>query len=127
MSEKRILCTEVDEMCQYLVTIESQLQADAFECQQDFYCSKSTAWKPITKTVCKNCKYAKYEGITREQAIYKMAKSICNWYYTECNECAIKDKPKECKAFLKDSDFYERAEEALNAVLECKTMESKIK
>ena len=56
-----------------------------------------------------------------------MAKSICNWYYTECNECAIKDKPKECKAFLKDSDFYEQAEKALNAVLECKTMESKIK
>lgn len=122
MSKKRILCTEVDEKCQYLITIESQLQVDTFEfkCQQSFYCSKSTTWKPITKTACRNCKYAKYEGITREQSIYKMAKSICNWYYTECNECALKDKPKECKAFLKDSDFYEQAEAGLNAVLEDK-------
>lgn len=80
--------------------------------------------------VCDNCYdywHVWNSCLTREQAIEKMAKTICNWYYTECNECAIKDKPKECKAFLKDSDFYEQAEKALNAVLECKTMESKIK
>ena len=107
MSEKRILCTEVDEKCQYLITIEQQLSVDTFEfkCQQSFYCSKSTTWKPITKTACKNCKYAKYEGITREQVIYKMAKALCNMYYSLCSKCARKDKQKECKELLKNSDF----------------------
>lgn len=55
---------------------------------------------------------------TREQTIYKMAKALCNMYYSACSECAFKDNPKECKAFLKDSDYYEQAETGLNAVLE---------
>lgn len=119
MSEKRILCTEVEENCQYLVDIN--LSADAFECQQGFYCSKSTAWKPITKETCKICKEGRYQGLTREQTIYKMAKALCQMDYTECRECsdcAYKDNPKECKDFLKDSNFYEQAEAGLNALLE---------
>lgn len=121
MSEKRILCTEVEEKCQYLLTIESQLHTDDFECEQGLYCCKNTGWKPITEDACKNCKEGRYQGSTREQTIYKMAKALCKMDYTECSECsecAFKDKPNECKAFLKSSDFYEQAEVALNAVLE---------
>lgn len=39
---------------------------------------------------------------------------------TECflrGECALKDKPKECRGFLKDSDFCEQAEAELDALL----------
>ena len=115
MKEKRILCIEVSGECKYFAPINSLY----FECQRGLYCMKNPcAWKPITKDTCKNCKHAKYQGITRKQAIYKMAKALCNWYYHKCSECALKDKPKECRRFLKDSDFCEKAEAALNALLE---------
>ena len=55
---------------------------------------------------------------TREQTIYKMAKALCQMDYTKCSDCSFKDNPKECKAFLKDSDYYEQAETGLNALLE---------
>lgn len=58
--------------------------------------------------------------MTRQEAIERMAKALCNWYYTACSECALMDKPKECKALLKDANFYEQAESELNALLEGK-------
>lgn len=54
---------------------------------------------------------------TRQEVIYKMAKALCNMYYSACSECAFKDKPKDCKSLLKNSDFYEQAEAALDALL----------
>lgn len=64
-------------------------------------------------TDCENC----HAGISRSNVSYKMAKALCNWYYHECSECALKDKPKECRRFLKDSDFCELAEAELDALL----------
>lgn len=72
---------------------------------------KSPCYIHNKKTVFKNC-------MTRSEAIVKMAKALCNWYYTACSECALKDKPKECFRLLKDASFYEQAESALNALLE---------
>ena len=77
MSEKRILCTEVSGECRHFADVNTPLSADAFECQQGLYCTKNTAWKPITKDTCKNCKEGRYQGCTREQAIEKMAKAMC--------------------------------------------------
>ena len=59
-------------------------------------------------------------SIPRSEAIDKMAKALCNWYYTACSECALRDKPKECKALLKDANFYEQAESELNTLLDDK-------
>lgn len=67
MKEKRILCTEVSGECKNFANINSPLLADAFECQQGLYCTKNTAWKPITKDACNSCKHAEYKGITREK------------------------------------------------------------
>lgn len=76
MKEKRILCIEVSEECKNFANINTPLLADAFECQQGLYCTKNTAWKPITKDACKNCKEGRYQGYTREQAREKIAKAI---------------------------------------------------
>ena len=92
MSEKKILCMEMESPC---VKCGSNL------------CSICVAIK----------RYKSWP--TREQAIKKMAKAFCS-LYSECSVCAFKDNPKECKALLKRSDFYEQAEAALNALLEGK-------
>ena len=76
MKEKRILCIEVSGECRCFADVNTTLLADAFECQQGLYCTKNTAWKPITKDACKNCKEGMYQGLTREQAIEKMAKAM---------------------------------------------------
>lgn len=78
MSEKRILCTKVSGECKYFANINTPVLADAFECKQGLYCSKNSIWKfiTITEDTCKNCKHVKYEGVTREQAIEKMAKAM---------------------------------------------------
>ena len=76
MSEKRILCIEVSAECRYFAKINTPFVANLFECKQGLYCIKDIAWKPIEKDTCKNCKCAKYQGITREQAIEKMAAAL---------------------------------------------------
>ena len=107
MKEKRILCIEVSGECRCFADIDTPLLADAFGCQQGLYCTKNTAWKPITKDACKNCKHAEYKGITREQAIEKMAKAI---YEAMCPNCS--------QMFVGWSAYKKIAEAALNALLE---------
>ena len=86
---------------------------------REFTTSPCTGCSGASENACDNC----YDWdtwnscLTRKQAIYKMAKALCHWYYHECSECALKDKPKECRRFLKDSDFCEQAKAALNALL----------
>lgn len=94
MSEKRILCFE--------------MPLDCRKCREDVFLSR-----------CEICSPVKNKWCIREQAIEKMAKAFCS-LYSECSVCAFRDNPKECKALLKRSDFYEQAEAALNALLENK-------
>ena len=76
MSEKRILCIEVRGECQFLQNIDRPILAKLCECSQGLYCTKDISWKPITKDTCKSCQKARYQGITREQAIEKMAAAL---------------------------------------------------
>ena len=76
MSEKRILCIEVRGECQFLQNIDRPSLAKFCKCAQGLYCNKDIAWKPITKDTCKSCQKARYQGITREQAIEKMAAAL---------------------------------------------------
>ena len=76
MSEKRILCIEVRGECQFLQNIDRPSLAKLCECSQGLYCTKDISWKPITKDTCKSCQKARYQGITREQAIEKMAAAL---------------------------------------------------
>lgn len=92
MSEKKILCIEMESPC--------------VKCGSRNLCS-----------ICATIK--RYNSWpTREQTIETIAKALCNMYYSACSECAFKDKPKDCKSLLKNSDFYEQGEAALNALLE---------
>lgn len=72
MSEKRILCIEASEIC-----LDLRFGSD-INGKGVLYCALDTSkdWKDITEKDCKNCKKARYLGITREQAIDKMAKAI---------------------------------------------------
>lgn len=120
MGEKRILCTKVSGECRCFNEVKED---DLWTSETDVpgcYCCRNNGWERITKDKCKSCTKAEYEGITRERAIEKMAKALCKMDYTDCSGCsgcAFKDKPKECKSFLKDFDFYEQAEAALDALL----------
>ena len=107
MNEKRILCIEVGAMCQHLMDVNTPLLADTFECTRGLYCAKDTAWKTITKDTCKNCKHAKYQGITREQAIFSIAKAI----YEAMS-------PNFSQMFVGWRAYTKIAEAALNALLE---------
>ena len=76
MKENRIYCIEVSGECQYLMNINRPALAHLCGSTQGFYCNKNISWKPITKDTCKNCKEGRYQGLTRENAIEKMAKAI---------------------------------------------------
>lgn len=122
MKEKRILCIEVSGECENLANINSPFLAYAFECKQGLYCIKNpVAWKPITKDACKNCKHAGYKGITREQAIEKMAKAMCRKSNGgTCDGCSVFEEPdkERCKEIYMHPEFVDGAEAALNALLE---------
>ena len=117
MKEKRILCVEVSGECKNFADINSLLWADGFECPQGL-CTKDTPWKPITKDACKNCNHAEYNGLTREQAIEKIAKAICRTYGEDCETCRFNGNEKGCKRYLEFQNYIAMAEAALNELLE---------
>lgn len=100
MKEKRIFCIEVSGKCRYFANINSPLNADIFE-----------------------CKHAKYTGITRKQAIEKMAKAMCRKSNGgTCDGCSVFEEPdkERCKEIYMHPEFVDGAEAALNALLEAK-------
>lgn len=118
MKQKRILCIEVTGECRCFTNVNTPLLADAFECQQGLYCTKNTAWKPITKDTCKNCKEGRYQGYTRKQVINKIAKAICLTDGEDCETCGFNDNEKGCKKYLETGDYITRAEVVLEDILE---------
>ena len=118
MKENRIYCTEVRGECQHLMDTTSPLSAYICQYPSGFYCNKDIAWKPITENACKNCKEGRYQGLTREQAIEKMAKAICITYGEDCETCRFNGNEKGCKRYLEFQNYIAMAEAALNALLE---------
>lgn len=95
MSETRIYVTKTNDFCLDLRFGRDINGKWVRSCASD----TSKDWKDITEKDCKNCKKARYLGITREQAIRKM----CDGYFK-----------------AKDNGLTEsgRVEAALNALLE---------
>lgn len=118
MSEKRILCTEVSGECWHFADVNTPLLADTFECQQGLYCTKNTAWKPITKDTCKNCKEGRYQGLTRKQVIYKIATALCKTEVEDCKTCGFNGNEKACKEYLEIGDYITQAKAVLEDILE---------
>lgn len=106
MSEKRILCLEVSGEC-----LDLRVGKDPFNETEYLCCAADIAkdWKDISKDTCKNCKKARYRGITRERAIEKMAKAI---YEAMC--------PNFSQVFVGWRNYTKIAEAVLNALLEGK-------
>lgn len=111
--EERILITKCSSSCHALHTAFGPVGDE-----ENMYCDKSGTWVIITEKDCAKCKSPVLAGLSHTEAVEGMARALCNWYYTACSECALKDKPKECFRLLKDASFYEQAESALNALLE---------
>ena len=118
MKENRIYCTEVSGECQHLMDTTDSLSAYLCQCPQGFYCNKNIAWKPITKDTCKNCKEGRYQGLTREQTILKIAKVICRIDGEGCETCGFNGNEKGCKQYLEIGNYITMAEAVLNELLE---------
>ena len=107
--EERILITKCSSWCHAL-----RVSCDPFDDDDGMYCDKSGKWVRITEKECAKCKDPVLYGISRQEAIERIAKAICASnmapdYLWECETC---DR-------WKGSDK-EAAEAALNALLEGK-------
>lgn len=118
MSEKRILCTKVSGNCRHLREVDSLRLAHLFALNEvGNYCS-ANGWKKITNNQCKNCNKAEYVGITREQAIEKMAKALCRTDGEDCETCGFNGNEKGCKQYLEIGNYITQAEAVLEDILE---------
>ena len=69
--EKRILALEVNPNCKAL-----RFNCDPFDDDDCMYCDKSGKWVRITYKECAKCKSPVIAGITRAEAVERMAKGI---------------------------------------------------
>lgn len=119
MNEKRILCVEVSGKCRHLREVDALRLSHLCALNEvGNYCSNANGWKKITNDQCKNCNKAEYVGITREQAIRKIAKAICRTDGENCITCGFNCNEKGCREYLKFGNYITQAEAALNALLE---------
>lgn len=69
--EERILITKCSGWCHAL-----RVSCDPFDNDDGMYCDKSGKWVRITEKDCAKCKAPVLSGISRQEAIEKMAKAI---------------------------------------------------
>ena len=105
--EERILITKCSSHCHAL-----RVSCDPFDDDDGIYCDKSGKWVRITEKECAKCKDPVLYGISRQEAIERMAK-------------ALEEKSEQMARECLNSDPYNNiwgsedlAEAALNALLE---------
>ena len=105
--EERILITKCSGWCHAFF-----ISRDPFDGDEGMYCDKSGKWVRITEKDCAKCKDPVLSGISRQEAIERIAKAICaSNMEPDCLwECETCDR-------WKGSDK-KAAEAALNALLE---------
>lgn len=128
MAEKdeRILITKVNGECEHLwyKDADQGFPYGANKPHNNFYCAerikdwtkedRSQKTKLVKPSIdCKNCKQAKYRGMTRQEAIEKMAVGMCRF---DCND--IEKECCSCNEWEKYDKLETLAESALNALLE---------
>lgn len=77
-------------------------------------CKHNGNMEPVTARECRHCE----EGMTRQEAINRMAKAMCHSPFESCEGCIVQKKKQACKQALEG--MKELAEVALNALLEGK-------
>lgn len=128
--EERILITKCPGECEHLWYKDANqgFPYGANKPLNNFYCAeeikdwtkgdRSQKTKLVKPSIdCKNCKKAKYRGITRQEAIERMAKAMCSSDGESCKQCAVKNNKHACKSVLHDELFMQYAKSALNALL----------
>ena len=118
--EERILITKCSSHCHAL-----RVSYDPFDGDDGMYCDKSGKWIRITEKDCAKCKNPVLAGITRADAVERMAKA--NWITVVClkNKCtpesvSQKEWDSEWNKLSKPYKkvYFAGAEAALNALLE---------
>lgn len=126
MAEKRIFCIEVNGECRHLRVVKPYKENDLDTLENaglepGTYCAAyyhSAAWERIDPKECKKCKREKYlEGISRQEAVERMAKAMCSCDGESCKSCAVKNNKYACKSVLHDELFMQYAEAAIDALL----------
>lgn len=102
MAEERILITKVSPHCRAL-----RFSCDPFDTEEGMFCAKSVRYVRITEKDCAKCKNQLLMGISRADAIERIAKAFVN-LYIEIEGTGVTYTAKEA------------AEAALNALLEGK-------
>ena len=108
--EERILITKCSSWCH-----ARRISCDPFDDKDGMYCDKSGKWVRITEKECAKCKDPVLLGISRQEAIDRMAVAMCKFDCTDneraCENCNEWEKYDKCESL---------AEAALNALLEGK-------
>lgn len=99
--EERILITKCSSHCHAL-----RVSCDPFDDDDGMYCDKSGKWVRITEKDCAKCKNPVLAGISRAEAVERMAKAI---YFKACG--TMKHYAK-CK-----KEYIPFAEASLDAIL----------
>lgn len=128
--EERIFITKCPGECEHLwyKDADQGFPYGANKPLNNFYCAeevkdwtkgdRSQKTKLVKPSIdCKNCKKAKYSGITRQEAIERMAKALCEKDFGDCGKCMCRNDD-ECYTVVEDSKWFGLAEAALNALLE---------
>lgn len=111
--EERILITKCSSHCHAL-----RVSCDPFYDDYGMYCDKSGKWVRITEKDCEKCKNPVLYGISRKEAIERMAKALCRTDGDDCETCGFNGNEKGCKQCLEIGNYITMAEAALNSLLE---------
>lgn len=112
--EKRILITKCSSHCPAL-----RFSCYPFETEERMFCSKSGRYVRITEKDCAKCKGPVLLGISRQEAIERMAKAICKQTNYQCSVCEVGNNKEKCEEWIV-FQYKTQAEAALNALLEDK-------
>ena len=105
--EERILITKCSGWCH-----AHRMSCDPFDDKDGMYCDKSGKWVRITEKECAKCKDQVLLGISRQEAIEKIAKALYETDYQIGQEGSF-----TISANSIDDIYKKSAEAALNALL----------
>ena len=119
MAEERISIHHCSNKCRYLREISCDILIED-GMSNGTYCSAYIhgTWQKIDpEKDCKNCKRAEYDGISRTEAIEKMAKAVCMRAMYGCKRCVFGKDKEKCEEWIAFNHIRD-AEAALDALVD---------
>lgn len=119
--EERILIFNLGDQCAYRGEASVSYLAkngDKIGTRQELVCHREDNWGAnCDDKWCEKCDKKDLVGITRQEAIERMAKALCEKDFGDCGKCMCRNDD-ECYTVVEDSKWFGLAEAALNALLE---------